>query len=222
MHTKYNDCRNDDFAYYLYTLRNPVDRIISWFAYERPGEPSNTTSYLQKKLLFVDCYSNLEELAVNGLGGDRKGACSDRAWEAIQGDVAYSAHNYYNFGYYRNQVEDHDPKGRIIAIRTEHLMEDWNSIEDMLGGQRMSKPVDKINASSKRRREVAKISDRARRNLCIALRQEIQVYKDLLERAENLSEKQVAESLRELQDSCPDGTSGEKKGEGKEKKRRKK
>jgi hypothetical protein len=91
-------------------------------------------------------------------------------------------------------------------------MEDWNSIEDMLGGQQMSKTLTKENVSEKRS-EVATISDRARRNLCVALRQEIQVYKDLLERAENLSEKQVAESLRELQESCPDGTSGEKKRE---------
>jgi hypothetical protein len=194
-----------------------MDRIISWFAYERPDGPSNHSSYPQRALLFVDCYYTLEELAVDGLEGDRNSTCPNRAWEAIQGEVGYGAHNYYNFGYYRSQVEDHDPKGRIIAIRTEHLLEDWNSIEDMLGGHPMSKTVNKVNVS-KKRSEVEKISERARNNLCVALRQEIQVYKDLLERAENLSEEHVAESLRELQDSCPNEISIEKKGEGNEKK----
>jgi hypothetical protein len=134
IHKKHNDCQNDEFAYYLFTLRNPVDRIISWFAYEHPTEHTSLSSHPQKKKLFIDCYYTLEEPSIDGLGGDRKRTCSQREWKAIQGDIGYRYHNYYNFAYYRKQMEMHDPKGLIIAIRTEHLLEDWNLIENMLGG----------------------------------------------------------------------------------------
>jgi hypothetical protein len=48
------------------------------------------------------------------------------------------------------------------------------------------------------------LSTESQDNICRALCTEIQVYKQLLARAENLDRDQYATSMRELREACPD------------------
>lgn len=200
IHTTYNGCLDDKFNYYLFALRNPLTRIISWFQYEKVTKGQKNTFYKEKALLFVECYSTMNELAEKGLGrrGKSKTLCQKRAKMAIEGTQGFVAHNKYNFGFYLRQTP---PDSKIVAIRTEHLTEDWNSVEDVLGGKRtLNGTFDRQNVSSKKENPLSPL---ALANLCEALCEEFQEYKRILRRAENLTPEQVADSIEEVQKSCP-------------------
>ena len=200
MHTIVNDCQDHKFQYYLFSLRNPLTRIISWFQYEKIKEDQKDKYYNAKAPLFVECYSTLNKLAEEGLDktGSKKSVCQERAISAIKGKQGYIAHNFYNFGFYLDQIV---PNSRIVAMRTEHLTEDWDSVEAIFGGTyKFTMPVQRKNVS--RRREDP-LSPLAIANLCGVLCEEFQVYKAILRRAENLTPEQVTLSMAEVQESCP-------------------
>lgn len=116
-------------------------------------------------------------------------------------------------------------KALILAIRSEHIEEDWNSIESMLttGGDGAlgsaqtipSEPVTfpRFNTSPPQPIEVAgdgtsvtqeaTLSSEARKLLCKALCHEIDIYSKILRKAVNLSPRQVQESLDQLAQNCP-------------------
>lgn len=191
-------------GYYLMALRNPLHRIQSWFTYERPVKQAGAF-YNLKKPLFVDCpFSTINDLAEQGLraDGNATAECHDRAWAAISGTEMHMRHNYYNFGYYLGQTP---PNATLLAIRSEHLTEDWRSIERLIDGD--EKSVDdemfKHRNPSHKNEEDKYLSDESKLLLCQALCQEIQTYKEILNRSINLSEEQVQESLTELAEECP-------------------
>lgn len=227
MHKELNDCQDYDFEFYMVSVRDPLERLKSWFAYERLATTSIATTasndeedddedeidelYAKRKQLFLDCpFHTMEDLGGElGLGGNKGNVCCQRAWDAVQGIEPYSDHNYYNFGYYYDQVLEMDRKPRIVVLRTEHLEQDWTAIEtELLDGPEpfptnFSFPQ---RHSSYRRPEDSTLSVESRTNICLALCQEIQIYKVLLELAENLSEDDYFESMRELRKQCPDET----------------
>lgn len=68
IHNDIIDCARDTTDYYLFTLRDPLERMKSWFRDERPIQ-SFDKNYATKKQLFVDCpFATLNDLAVLGLG----------------------------------------------------------------------------------------------------------------------------------------------------------
>ena len=90
MHTHYDTCERENIGLYLFTLRDPVSRMQSWFTYERPYSES-VLDYRFKKPLFVDCnFNTLNELGGSrGLGGNGRNMCSKMAWWAVQGIVGF-------------------------------------------------------------------------------------------------------------------------------------
>ena len=215
IHNSVHDCP-DEQDYYLFAVRDPLQRMMSWFVYERPSTSrfeENEHCIQKRKELFEECpYSTINDLAELGLGENPDGVvseiCRDRARQAISGEVGYCRHNKYNYGYFANAI----PKdGKILAIRTKHLQEDWNSAEAYLtehlpeGG---SPPLVGEEVFPKRNPSTKSYADThlsipARKLLCEALCPDIQVYKDLLDRALNLTPEQYADSLDELRRSCP-------------------
>jgi hypothetical protein len=163
--------------------------------------------------LFEKCpFSTLNALAETGLVNEEDpkamDMCQTRAWWAIRGKMGYSTHNYYNYQHYLSQVEKTNttqPKKNIAVIRTEHLQDDWRSIEeDLLDGTKgLNITFGNTKNASPKRQEDLELSPIAQSRLCHALCHEIQVYKELLRRAKNLNEKDVATSMEELRISCP-------------------
>jgi len=90
MHTHYDTCYRENISLYLFTVRDPVSRMQSWFTYERPAN-EQARDYKYKKLLFVDCgFKTLNELGgERGLGANGNTICSKRAFWAIQGMVGF-------------------------------------------------------------------------------------------------------------------------------------
>jgi Sulfotransferase family len=192
-HSDINDCsvRHD---YYLVTVRDPVERLLSWYEYER-----RKLAELRK-----DCnFRTLNDLAVHGLGESNpwvSRACRDRARRAVVGEEQFGYHAYHNYGYHMRQVPSN---ATVVAIRSEHLVEDWNSIEAYLGSSARveSFPLRNRAGNSTRWRRI--LTDEARSHLCRHLCDEIQVYKTVLHRAVNLNWTDVDESMAELRRSCP-------------------
>ena len=99
---------------------------------------------------------------------------------------------------------DDDNAIRIAVIRTEHLAQDWASVEavSLKGNRNATVSFEKRN-TSRQKIEDEYLSERAQRNLCDGLCEEIQIYKLLLQRAENLSRDDVEVSMQELKQTCP-------------------
>jgi hypothetical protein len=98
-------------------------------------------------------------------------------------------------------------KHHAVALRSEHLIEDWNTLEEGLSGMSTILTVDSIphiNSNTNTDEDDLYISDESRAILCKALCNEIKVYKTILRLAKNLDEAQVQESLDELELKCPE------------------
>ena len=198
------DCR-DNAAYYLFVIRDPLARALSAFNYDRPD--SDAHQRLRKDKFYLECpFWTLEEMAQKGLvrSGDEAASdhCQWRAHEALRGTYEYIAHWYFNYQYYFEFL----PKNiNILVIRNEHIVDDWNGIEVLLGGRDDSlKPTSlpQNNAHEKNSTDLY-LSEESKLALCQALCNEIQVYKSILRNAKNLKEDDIQQSLKELKGSCP-------------------
>lgn len=193
IHSHVNDCTlKEDF--FLVTLRDPLERIKSWYSYEQ--------SSLEK--LKKDCrFITLNVLAERGLTRDHQATsdkCRGRALRTLQGTEMIGFHAYQNYGFYLKQLPHN---ASIAVIRSEHLVDDWNSMEALLGSSAKARKFPSKNTVSLQKDLNKELTPRAQQLLCAALCQEVQVYKHLLHVALNLTPKQVRESLRELRHSCP-------------------
>jgi hypothetical protein len=204
-HNGVNDCP-DDTAYYLFVVRNPLERLRSAYAYDRPG-----TTHGQR-LLYQDCpFFYLNDLVEQGLAtrGNASAVCRQRAYNAVRGLERFGRHLYFNYHYYTNETLTDDigssrRRKQVVVVRNEHLQEDWVSIEAILGGNTGSGPVFPThNKGQNKEPGDIYLPDESRLLLCHALCEDIQVYKSLLRRAANLTPEQVATSLQELSMSCP-------------------
>ena len=235
-HMRRNTCPHDT-ATYLVTLRNPVQRILSWFEFERTILPTRKNQQEEqmlrwkRSLLFVECYSNMSALATHGLQPLREVkatkppnmTCPERAWAAITGARAFSYHEWYNYEHYWNALyekrqmlsKNNNSTARLVVLRTEHIDEDWASITSSeplhRHVNRGPKSQNGLRASTTRANPFQQWPTTAKENLCRALCDEMQRYKNFLKRAENLNADQVIGSIQELQQDCPDETMEERR-----------
>jgi hypothetical protein len=94
-----------------------------------------------------------------------------------------------------------------MVIRSEHAVEDWNSIENGLSG--LPNVVSEFPRNNKTSSITSTtngdtiLSATATRLLCEALCEDIQVYKYLIYSAINLDSDDYFKSIRELSATCP-------------------
>jgi hypothetical protein len=203
-HTDVNDCP-DDTAYFLFTLRHPLERARSGYNYDRPDPDHERGRDKTSRLLSLECpFPTFNDFAEKGLSetGTASDRCKRRAKLAIQGTEAFGMHLYLNYRYYTNETLTDEGK-QVLVIRTEHMEDDWNSAEEVLGGQPKAVTFPHHNQANSKAPRDSFLSKNAQELLCRALCNEIQVYKRLLHKALNLNVEQVEESLVELAASCP-------------------
>lgn len=202
------DCQ-DDAAYFLFVVRDPLARIMSAFNYDRPQQDEELPAkqLFHKREFYLDCpFWTLEQVAKNGLlnsNGVTSKTCRRRAKSAIMGIEQYIPHWFFNYQYYYEFV----PKNaKILVIRNEHIVDDYNSIEQLLGGNDgvlNSSLLPKNNVHGKNSADLY-LGDDSKVALCRALCNEIQFYKKILRSAVNFIEEDVMISMEELKSSCPD------------------
>jgi hypothetical protein len=156
--------------------------------------------------------------------------CPERAWAAALGVRAFSYHEWYNYEHYWNgmqrmmlmkQHDNHDSIDQsssnsssnkaysLHVLRTEHLLQDWATVST----ERLFRPVNRRRSLSPNHNNTTTTTTTASRmslfstpmlaNLCRALCPEIQMYKQLVQEADNLNEAQRQESIGEVQALCP-------------------
>jgi hypothetical protein len=204
LHNYVNGCHADS-PYLLFALRNPLQRIRSAYKYDRPDDPDDEAYHHGQKLLYFDCpFPTLNALAEEGLSdtGTASHLCKARAKRAIQGEEWFGYHLFFNHRHYARESSLMDKGKKLLVIRTEHIADDWNSAEVVLGGQSGNVSFPRLNKAESTSPEDYFLSEHAR-ELC----NEIQLYKELLHRALNLKPAQVEQSLAELESSCPLETS---------------
>jgi len=221
-HRGTNDCENDA-AYYLFVVRDPLARLMSAFNYARPNmtkyEPFKKGKFHEKSL-YLDCnFWTLEDLAQNGLlneiTDEASHRCRYRAIGAVTGQGKYFTHSYFNYQYYSQTVfhtEDNrdastvpESANNLLVIRNKHIIGDWNAINELIGGQPdllMPSNIPVNNAHAKNANELY-LSDSSKMALCQALCNEIQVYKEIIRHGINLSDDDIDQSMEELRQSCP-------------------
>lgn len=150
--------------------------------------------------------------------------CPERAWAAVLGVREFSYHEWYNYEHYWTALDsdfhldpnnnvNQDPKPvklpSLLVLRTEHLSRDWSKISR----EELFRQVNKgsLNSSAtlfsiSNEDSILPKYDMGRfwTNLCRAMCPEIQIYQQILERADNMEAPQVEESIREVQETCPE------------------
>lgn len=131
--------------------------------------------------------------------------CKKRAAASIDGTEHFGCHHYFNYQFHLEAI----PKNAtIMTLRTEHLREDWNSVEYNLGGEKEvlgedNKVIAHNNVNQASGNNLKYLSDKSRMLICAKLCNEIRNYKKILRLSVNLSEEQVQESIDEVKSSCP-------------------
>ena len=202
------DCQ-EDAAYYLFVIRDPLARMMSAFNYDRPNanEPKPKSELFKTDDFYVNCpFWTLNEVAQNGLlSGEASLECKRKARQALKGTKEFIPHWYFNYQYYYEFISREVLKGKILVIRNEHIVDDWNGIEGLLGGNNYVMDPSLLpenNVHGKNATDLY-LSDDSRIALCRVLCHEIQFYKTILRSALNFMEEDVHISLEELRLQCP-------------------
>jgi hypothetical protein len=112
---------------------------------------------------------------------------------------------YFNYQFHLEGI----PVGaRILTIRNEHLIQDWNGVELYIGGVKDIIPPEKANETigvvnkSKKDGKDKELSEESTRIVCRQLCNEIVNYKKILRRSLNLNYLEVERSIDELRETC--------------------
>ncbi|KAL7575498.1 hypothetical protein ACA910_020084 [Epithemia clementina (nom. ined.)] len=155
LHLRGQFCDATKVDSFLVTTRNPIERFKSLFYYEKINrfpvveEMKGATleqrqtkfiAHLAKATIYLDCYADLEQLALEGLVPVRtipssiaNMTCPQRAWAMVLGARRLGDHAWYNYEYYADVMRHKFPQPLpIMVMRNEHLAEDWDSIQEAL------------------------------------------------------------------------------------------
>ena len=215
---------------YMISLRDPIDRIVSWYqemhplncSPERPSAACNLKKGNNPWGLrfYEQCFPRVDDLfrSIQALNLSEASAntndhnnnnnnCSDFALETIQGrgPEGASNHMFYNYQYYSNRTTFRYPEKDVVVVRQEMLWDDMRRIEGLLGGD-PNYPFEtqgKIdNHGSDKFLYRAKLDPSLVPPLCCFLSNEIIVYNNLLERALNLEPRHKEYSIKTLFSKC--------------------
>lgn len=212
---------------FLFSIRHPLDRVLSWYEYIHPkncGSLSHETPCMTAKEIegfpqgwtsrFFRCFPDIFHLAEALRGYHSNSTCETLAWRTIHGEidrlaVASAAHMIANYRHYIEQSLGRFPRLDVLAIRTDQLWSDLKSVDRLLGGNGTFVGMEGTRENGSTFKKSAFHDTEA---LCCALLDEIQLYQLLIRRAVNLPDKDRIlqasvercgkKSWRELVDFC--------------------
>ena len=129
---------------YLVNIRNPIDRMASWFLYEHIL--NHQVNYAERgyhcgDLMLFSCFEAWDDLVTRGLrpiksrnknnqlkiGGNlTQEECSQWAWAAVQGAIPASYHNFYNYDWYAHHMMMKDDLLKDGTVRDGDYTENSN------------------------------------------------------------------------------------------------
>ena len=251
---------NKAFSQYVVVVRNPIDRLVSWYSFEqklvrKKKNPRNKNwkfRYLggpasqNAKRMFESCYTNVNEMVQDSLvdhvpqsqtestipalpsiynANASHLGCAELARRCLHGEFMCFCHNYYNYEFYLEDLllwsgqAQNSPKSqqrdiRVDVVRLEHVHHDLNRTLYLWTGQplhpavgssyrhRNAGPRPQVEATSASSSSSASLNSKLAAPLCRHICYELITYKKVLWIADNLAASEVAESYRELDESC--------------------
>lgn len=209
---------------FLFNLRHPVDRMISWYHYEHPQScldiPETRLACNAKKevkknpegytaTFFQDCFPTQEYLpmAFNSSSTTLTPECVGLAQTVISGQLFERGfkHIYFNMKYYTSLTTDQYPDKAVLVVRIESLWDDFKDLDVQLGGDGSFGSVEGTkdsHGSEKYKKGNLHLATSEYALLCCALLSEMQIYRDLIDRAVNLEENAKATTIANAAQKC--------------------
>lgn len=213
---------NENTNLLVFTVRDPVDRIVSAFNYHRNlkvGEQemtvANNTESIRAMALqvYVDCFPEVQHLAMSQshVGESQYSRrCRRLGRELLRGHplrrnpLKHSfPHFRFNYQYYARRVWPTRTKS-VAVIRTEEQRRDTARLEYLLGGD----PNIFLDDTERQTHGSEGFSVRSGVDVegavavCCRIHKDIQVYHDLIMSAVNLNAQEKVETLRRLFRRC--------------------
>ena len=208
----------DKFDNWIVIIRDPVTRILSWWMYDheanfhyREDYPGNRyRSDLWPRIF--ECFPTFDEFATKGLAPTTTipDECRTIALMVIplrgRSYLSGIAHLRSNFFHYFSDLLAAGEDKNVYVVRAEHMLQDLNAISEEIDDS--GPKVLAVEHQSHWRTEDYPNKDRTLspkglENLCRHLCNEIQIYKQLLQRGINLKEDDIESSKQQLAKSCP-------------------
>ena len=195
---------------FLYNLRHPVDRMISWYHYEHPqscldtpetrlacraAQEVNRHPNGETARFFTKCFPTIDLLSQafqhphsTNLPND----CVQLAHDVLEGKVSGRGfkHIFYNMHYYTNLTLDQHSENKVLVVRTESLWKDFKDLDVQLGGSGNFGAIEGTrdsHGSETYKKNVTTPSLDQYSLLCCALSDEMELYRHLMNRAVNLN-----------------------------------
>lgn len=210
----------------LFGLRNPITRTISAYKFLHPK--SQISSFAKQKapektLFYETCYPTLESL-MEGVSTAFETAkasntqqkalteCQNLGLQVLQGGVSelrkVNQHLVKNLDYYAEHVMRRFPTKEVLVIRMEHLWQDVQDLDKLLGGTgrvfaklAQQNPVINVNPEMEQFAWNT-ISAKQYQQLCCVLIREITSFQQVVDRAQNLRLQDKASYLQPLIEQC--------------------
>ncbi|CAB9500674.1 expressed unknown protein [Seminavis robusta] len=217
---------------YLFTLRNPVERVISAYRFSHPdncGYGNNTDDlmrgctviqygHLDNPLDMAQCFPSaaMEDFAQSlippwrptpsfqNLTQDKINDCRRYALAMVQRSSVEVAipQMHFNYLYYYSGSVKKFPDKEVFAVRTEHEWEDIVTIDKWIGGTGKYPGQGGAHTHGSEHYRPSPLSEEAYHKLCCVLASEIKIYFHLYDLALNLDEAAKLESEDILREKC--------------------
>ncbi|KAL7546473.1 hypothetical protein ACHAWF_009805, partial [Thalassiosira exigua] len=213
----------DNTNTFLYSIRDPIDRIISTFYFHKNGYATavkkNTTKAFRVEGLPIrtgaaifheQCFSRdigdlIRVLRYNG-NDTNVTTCKELGETVIQGKtIAGGNHFGRNYQYYRDYSLGNKPNHSVAVIRMESMWDDIVQLDQMLGGSGHVRGMGlkHTHGSENYTSSFNKtLSAPDKIYLCCLIYEEIVAYQSLVLRAFNLNATQKEETISNLLDQC--------------------
>lgn len=188
---------------YLYNLRHPIDRVISWYLREHPSSclddiktrlacetardiTADPRGYAAR--FFQKCFptENLLPLAFDSTYNMSQ-MCRNLARQVLNNEVKGPGFKetpfHYDVRYYANKTIDSHPNKTVLVVRSESILADLLDLERKVGGN----GTFKVKESFHDRVTNDELTDCCA-PLCFAMREEVRAYRRLLDLAVNIDE----------------------------------
>ena len=213
----------DNTNIFLFTVRNPIDRLVSTYNYHRyeyyktVNATSSTTAAAaavtnKYAWFYQKCFPNggidtmIDTLRQNNT---KKKMCTIMGSDVLRGNNGGGGHHFiYNYEYYKDYTINEHSTHNVTVIRTEQMWTDVIHLDQMLGGtgkqfRLAQKRGYKVTHGSGTKYEYdAGISPLNAIYLCCLIYKEMEAYQLMILKALNLNDEEKRESLLNLLNKC--------------------
>lgn len=194
---------------FLFTVRDPIDRLVSTYNYHRSG-PKDATKFQFHDRFYKQCFPDGLDDMVNIVRHDTKPGCTVLGMNALTGRTLQGGwHFMYNYTHYKTYSIDQSPNHAVAVVRTEHLWDDIVHLDKLLGGSgNFGNKIGSKHTHGSENYTVSYNDELSISNtifLCCLIYKDLESYQEMILRALNLDYGQKQEVLNNLVNRCQVG-----------------